>query len=419
MATQLTFDDHDRFHHEVLRGTVGAAAGGAAVGLLAALSNNPTYELQRWAPVVLVAMGAGLGFVGERLGQRLTRAVLIGLAALVPAMVLLYLRFSYPTFSWVLSGLGLGLAITLFEGNGIRRGLGALLGVPALMVAGFAGLRFGLFGLAEGLAPVPVVAAVAGAVGGFIATALTGVRRVTVLTDPVARAFRKAEDKLRGELLRHATQAKRVYDQILDDLKRRKIEKALEHDLRDRAKELCLSLFETALRWQAIQGETAGKNEAEIRSRVDDLQRSATQAKDPIAREQYERAANSLMAQLTYLQSIGRGRERTVARIVSQLALLEKVRFSLMNYHATDSERLADELRDVARELEDLTSDVDIIGQALRESQALPPATVKQTIPEPVEVVAKSESETSSGGAAEQRAEASVEQLEDVTAERS
>lgn len=385
MASELTFHEHDSFHGEVLRGTLGAAAGGLLVGIALTLFRDA--GAAAWLPYdgiwALLGLGLGVGFFGPDLKAKLKRGLIYAAAAAVPALLLRYLAFNYLLLALVLAGVGLGLVTTLFEQDKRRRLVGALLGVPALALGGFAAYRFGTYGIAQGLAPVPVITAVAGAVGGFVVMATGGLRRLGWLSDPVSRTFKKAEDVLRGELLKHANQAKRVYDQILEDLQKREVEKVLQHEIRDRSKELCLSLFETAMRWQAIQGDTAHKNEADLKKRIDELMVSAGKANDPVAREQYERAAKSLEEQLSYLQSIGRGRERTVARIVAQLALLEKVRFSLVNFHASDHERLADELRSVSKELDGLSSDVDIIGQALREtSGALPPAVEKETIPE-------------------------------------
>ncbi|MBN2360401.1 MAG: hypothetical protein JXR83_13185 [Deltaproteobacteria bacterium] len=391
MATQqLTFEDHDAFHHEVIRGAIGGAVGGLGIYAFAALSYaargyalNDLYAPIMWsAPYTLLAIGAAIGFSGDTRKKKLLRALGGLAAAIVPTAILFFLLQPYPVFAWALAGLGFGLTATLYEGGGARRLFGVLLGIPALLLAAFAGLRFGGYLLAHDAMPAPIATTLAGTIAGFVAVAIGGARRLTLVRDPVDKAFKKAEATLRGELLKHATQAKRVYDQILDDLGKRQVEKVLQYEIRDRSKELCLSLFETAMRWQAIQGDTINKSEADVRSRIDSLLSSAANAKDPVAREQYQRAAKSLEEQLAYLASIGRGQERTVARIVAQLALLEKVRFSLVNFHATDSERLADELRNVSRELETLTSDVDIIGEAIRQTGALPPAEVKESLPE-------------------------------------
>jgi len=387
MATQqLSFEDHDAFHSEVIRGTVGGAVGGLLIGLPLAFAGSGhawyPYLLHVLPVIVLATIGAAVGFSGSGFKRKALRALAGLAAALVPTLILLYLRDSYSAFAWVLAGLGFGLTATLFEGGGMRRVAGILLGVPALLLAAFAGLRFGNYLLVHDAMPAPIVTTIGGAIAGFVALAVGGMRRLTLVRDPVDKAFKKAEAVLRGELLKHATQAKRVYDQILDDLAKRQVEKVLQYEIRDRSKELCLSLFETAMRWQAIQGDTINKSETDVRARISSLLASAASAKDPVAREQYQRAAKSLEEQLAYLTSIGRGQERTVARIVAQLALLEKVRFSLVNFHATDSERLADELRNVSKELESLTSDVDIIGDAIRQTSALPAATVKETLPD-------------------------------------
>lgn len=389
-SQQLSFEDHDAFHSEVIRGAVGGAIGGLGIFAFALLANAirgyPASYLNEgiaWsAPYVLLAIGAAVGFTGKGFKQKLLRALGGLAAAIVPTAILFYLRAPYAVFAWGLAGLGFGLTATLYEGGGTRRIAGILLGIPALLLAAFAGYRFGNYMLAHDLVPAPIATTIGGAITGFVALAISGSRRLTLVRDPVEKAFKKAEAVLRGELLKHATQAKRVYDQILDDLAKRQVEKVLQYEIRDRSKELCLSLFETAMRWQAIQGDTINKTEADVRTRIDSLMTSAANAKDPVAREQYQRAAKSLEEQLAYLSSIGRGQERTVARIVAQLALLEKVRFSLVNFHATDSERLADELRNVSKELESLTSDVDIIGDAIRQTAALPAATVKETLPD-------------------------------------
>lgn len=98
---------------------------------------------------------------------------------------------------------------------------------------------------------------------------------------------------------------------------------------------------------------------------------------DPVARSEFGRARQSLVAQLDTLAEIRRGRERAIARLTHQVTTLERLRLAALRHRSADVSRLGAELQPMVDELGDAGGDLDLAAEALDEAQRsalLPPA---------------------------------------------
>jgi hypothetical protein len=102
-----------------------------------------------------------------------------------------------------------------------------------------------------------------------------------------------------------------------------------------------------------------------------ELEGRVERARDPLARAEFERAREALLAQLGYLDEIQRGRERAVARLTHQVATLERLRLAAVHHRSVDASRLGAELAPVVEELTQAGGELDLAAAALDESDPL------------------------------------------------
>jgi hypothetical protein len=98
---------------------------------------------------------------------------------------------------------------------------------------------------------------------------------------------------------------------------------------------------------------------AALQKEIDELVRSAAAARDLVARQQLEMAATSLKEELTRLGEMRLKRERVLAKLKAQVALLERARVSLIGMRSSHATVRAAEMSAVTRKLSSLA-----LGQA-------------------------------------------------------
>src|SRR6185312_14252918 len=84
---------------------------------------------------------------------------------------------------------------------------------------------------------------------------------------------------------------------------------------------------------------------------IQELEASAKTSRDAVARQQLELAAKSLGEELERLGELKLKRERVLARLKSQVALLERARVALIGLRSTHATVRAAELSAVSRKL--------------------------------------------------------------------
>jgi hypothetical protein len=129
--------------------------------------------------------------------------------------------------------------------------------------------------------------------------------------------------------------------------------------------------------WREVEKEAARTPHESLQERVAQLDLRLAACSDPVAHAEFARAREALAAQLDSLTEIARGRERAVARLTHQVAMLERLRLAALRHRSVDASRMGAELQPVVEELSQAGTDLDIASEALSEATiaaALPPA---------------------------------------------
>jgi hypothetical protein len=113
-------------------------------------------------------------------------------------------------------------------------------------------------------------------------------------------------------------------------------------------------------------GDAVGKD-AEVARRLTELDRKIEGCEDPVVRAELEGAREALRAQLACLEEIARGRERALARVMHQVATLERLRLTAIRHRSADAARLGSELQPAVDELADAGAELDLAAEALSE----------------------------------------------------
>jgi hypothetical protein len=114
-----------------------------------------------------------------------------------------------------------------------------------------------------------------------------------------------------------------------------------------------------------------------LQQRLAELDLRLAACSDAVAQAEFARAREALAAQVDSLAEIARGRERAVARLTHQVAMLERLRLAALRHRSVDAARMGAELQPVVEELSQAGTDLDIASEALSEATtaaALPPA---------------------------------------------
>src|SRR5262249_38725017 len=113
---------------------------------------------------------------------------------------------------------------------------------------------------------------------------------------------------------------------------------------------------ELAADWSGVEAQLAEGAEQQLASQPSDLEKSARSTQDPIARGQLELAARSLREENSRVRDLATHRERIVARMKAQVALLERARVALIGLRSGRAQLKAAELAAVSRKLTALSA---------------------------------------------------------------
>lgn len=351
--------DHPSFHRQVLRTTAGAGLGALVVQLSAMLFGAETalpvlatgvltgglaaaaYEAKaRWK----VAFGAGVGLVGS------------GLFVAASA---------WPPFAVAL--LGAASIPVLAAGESTKRKV--LTGATTALTAG-AGLYVANVMLSwdvfAGVVPGPLGVAATGALAGFFLGLGAAPRFLGKPRDVVEVAFEEALHKKDGELHDMLARAHEIHQTVKAELLARVGDSTMAA-IDQRASVLMLRILEITQQVRRIEADLAATPASELEERIGQLVKKADAAADVGAEETYRAAVASLEQQREALRAVERGRDRVVARLHANVALLEKLRFSLLHLRSADAERAFGESSPVAQALEELGREIDATSTAIGE----------------------------------------------------
>jgi hypothetical protein len=106
-----------------------------------------------------------------------------------------------------------------------------------------------------------------------------------------------------------------------------------------------------ASEWAGVESSLQESANVELRKQIAELTQSAATARDAVARQQLEQAAASLKEELGRLGELQLKRERVLAKLKAQVALLERARVALIGMRSSHATVRAAEMSAVARRL--------------------------------------------------------------------
>lgn len=198
--------------------------------------------------------------------------------------------------------------------------------------------------------PLPVSYAAAGTVISLFAGLGSLASHLALKSDPVEARFEEVIVLLSGEFQTQTTKALALYRNCGQSLGALPREPARE-ELARTVQKLTKDALELAAEWSGVEAQLHEDAHTELENEVKELNTSALAARDPVARRQLEMAAESLQEEVARLDEMKLKRERIVAKLKSQVALLERARVALIGMRSSHASVRAAEMSAVARKL--------------------------------------------------------------------
>jgi hypothetical protein len=353
MATAAVLQMHHREEFE--RNVTRALVAGAGAGLLAFLTNR----LHLPVPLSFLALSAtALACVR---GDRLDRWLLAGLSVVLPAVPWLLGLTTGWTIAFAGAATGLLMVKSRLAEKGEEGSLAAdrpgavhyVVGAAAtagLALAGTEVAQVLAVRLGQLQAPPLVAHVVAGSVVALFAGLGGLAAHLALKADPVEARCEEVIPTLSAELQVQGNKALSLYRQCGQTLAALPREPARE-ELARTIQKLTRDAIELAAEWAGVEAHVQEDAHAALAKEIADLQQSARSAKDVVAKKQLELAATSLGDELERMEELKLKRERVVAKLRAQVALLERARVSLIGMRSSQASVRAAELSAVSRKL--------------------------------------------------------------------
>lgn len=352
--------DHKALHNTVLRSVVGAGAGAFLADILCRLLDAPTATSKLF--MVCVATGA---FTGVALNGRKWISGFLGgtfgsLGSLASALASQWIPFS--------AGL-LGLAAAPIFGDKESPKRKLLTGITA-GILGYSGLYAAQVILQAGwlapLVPEPVAAIGAGAMAGLFIGLATAPKYLLPEPNSVETAFERALQRRDGEVHELLSRALDVYRSVSAEVNLRRQVTSIEQ-LSSKVSDHVLRILYIAEHCRRVEDELSVEAVTQLEDRIAELQQRIDLSKDTAARDTYQYALSSLEEQLKATHRLQDSRERVIARLHVNVALLEKLRLNFLQLGTANAERYGVETSNVYDELEALGRELDATAQAIHE----------------------------------------------------
>lgn len=359
-----TFADEGGFAADVGRSVLGAGAG----ALLAYVFSGNITSREDFVWVVALAVTGALAAIGARSGG-LLRAIHSAAFGLIGGW--LYSR----SLDWpVLGALMLGAAAAPVLARGEPTEKIALTGaLTGLLALGGAYVAYVLqsTGVLGSLVPPPLATAAAGGALGLFVGLGSAPRHVTRSEEPVEAAYVGALAHAHGEVHEILERSLAIYRMIRGDLGTRTGSKT-EVALGTRVSDLAMRILKIAEQCRAIESDLGAAPAQALEDRIEALRKKADATTDPSARATFLSTIESLDSQKKAVEAISRGLERVVARLHANVALLEKVRFSLVHARSADAERSGSEASPLTDTIDELSRELDATSTAVGEVYGKP-----------------------------------------------
>jgi hypothetical protein len=332
-------------HREDFEGrTLRALAGGAAVGVMAALAQRFGLPVDPGFAVVAAALAGARPVTGY---GAVLRTALVALTALP------YFFDAVAPVPQAISG-AIAAALVGWLGQG-----GDRFGKAPEVVAGAVG--------ASALVPLGMYVqqvmdarffpngGFLGALVGFTAVALfwsvgTLASHLTAHVDPVESRGGTLEETLTGEAKELVSRTLTLYRQCRG-VALKMAPGAGRNELVEVLRKMARESFNLAESHAGLEAQLQSVAHGDVDAQVKDLRARAAATEDAVARRQLELAASSLGEELNRLNTLGRKRERLLAQLHAQVALLERARVSLVGAAGSEASAKGAQAAELARRL--------------------------------------------------------------------
>lgn len=353
MSNTAVIQLHQREAFE--RNVTRALAAGAGAGVLAFL----TQRLHLPVPLAFLAIAAtALACVR---GDKLDKLLLGGLSITLPALPWLFGLSA----AWTVALAGAVAGALMVKARIAERGeegslasdrpgalhyVGSALATGGLALAGTEVAKILSSRLNDISTPMLLNFALSGVVVSLFAGIGSLVSHVALKSDPVEARCEELLGQLTGEFEAQVARALSLYRQAGTQLAALPRDAARE-ELARTLQKLTKDAAELAAEWAGVEAQVQENAQAELQKEIDELLASAKAARDAVARQQLEGAASSLKEELGRLGELRLKRERVLAKLKSQVALLERARVALIGMRSTHATVRAAEMAAVSRKL--------------------------------------------------------------------
>jgi hypothetical protein len=198
--------------------------------------------------------------------------------------------------------------------------------------------------------PMLLNAAVSGLIIALFASLASIVSHVALKADPVAARVEALIPELSPEFSKQMEKALALYMHCGKQLNELPREPARE-ELAKTLKTVVSEAAELGSQWSGVEAQLQDDATTSLQLQIDELTASANEARDGVARQQLQGAARSLKEELGRLSEIKFKRERVLAKLKSQVALLERAKVSLIGMRSSHATVRAAEMSAVSRRL--------------------------------------------------------------------
>jgi len=353
MANTAVLQLHQRETFE--RNVTRALAAGAGAGVLAFL----TQRLHLPVPLAFLSLvGTALACVR---GDKMDRLMLAGLAIVLPALPWLFGLSA----AWSVTLAGVAAGALMVKARITEKGEEGSLAsdrpgpvhyaVTSLVTGGLAlaGTEVAKI-LSARMADVATPSVLNFALSGVVISLFAGIGSITshvaLASDPVEARCEDLLPQLSGEFEVQIARALSLYRQCGAQLAALPREAARE-ELARTLQRLTKDAADLAAEWAGVEAQLHDTAHADLKKEIAELKKSAAAARDAVARQQLEGAANSLEEELERLGELKLKRERVLAKLKSQVALLERARVALIGMRSSHATVRAAEMSAVSRKL--------------------------------------------------------------------
>ncbi len=340
MAFSLQLLHREDFEVRTLR----ALAGGAAAGVLAALAQRFHIPLDPGFAVWAGAMVGAQPVAGYGAALRLALAALPALPYFFDATPPVPQSFSAAIAAALVTWLGQG---------GDRVGKAPQVAAGALAAGALVPLGMYVQQVLD--ARFFTSGGLLGALVGFTTVALfwsvgTLASHVAVHVDPVESRGGVLENTLSGEARDLVGRTLTLYRQCRG-VAMKMAPGAGRNELVEVLRKMAREAFTLAESHAGLEAQLQSVAQGDVDTQIQDLRTRAAATEDPVARRQLELAASSLGEELNRLDTLSRKRERLLAQLHAQVALLERARVSLVGAAGSEASAKGAQAAHLARRL--------------------------------------------------------------------